>query len=370
MAGLADVVQLTVRANATQTSDLVVFEQSDGTDVFTVDNAGNVDIAGAIDNGLVAWWPLDEGTGDVIADKSTKSNDGAFFDCGTSADGWIAVPGNSDYGTSNFCVMKYEAKCTTDVDGKTCDDVNGIPVSQAANRPWRTNISQEEAITACQRAGGHLLTDNEAQTINRNIEAITTNWFGGVVGTNFMFSGHNDDVYVSPYNQCLAATSDDSDGYYGTGDSISGCDGEYNNCVVGEDTIPGRACAGQKRTMTLSNGEVIWDWSGNVWEWFYGDGADGTIGTTGSVSWRSAANWQEWTIAGVDGLDEERDVLGSSSSSWDSDESIGKYYGGISTNAFRRGGDWAGGAYAGAFALALHGAPANTGNGIGFRCAR
>lgn len=52
--GSEDIIQLRVQAHSTQTSDLVVFEQSDGTDVFTVSNAGLVTmpIAGGIANTL------------------------------------------------------------------------------------------------------------------------------------------------------------------------------------------------------------------------------------------------------------------------------------------------------------------------------
>ena len=125
-----------------------------------------------------------------------------------------------------------------------------------------------------------------------------------------------------------------------------------------------------KRIFTLSNGEVLWDWSGNVWEWLYGDGDDGTIGTTGGVTWRSATGWVEWNITGVNGLDEERPILGASSSAWTSSNGIGKYHGGASGNVFIRGGSWSYGVYAGAFALDLNYAPGSTGSYFGFRCAR
>ncbi|MEX1997649.1 MAG: MerR family DNA-binding transcriptional regulator, partial [Candidatus Andersenbacteria bacterium] len=44
--GSADAIQLTVQGNVTQTSNLLTLEQSDGTDVFTVTNAGNALVAG------------------------------------------------------------------------------------------------------------------------------------------------------------------------------------------------------------------------------------------------------------------------------------------------------------------------------------
>lgn len=38
---------------------------------------------------------------------------------------WVEVPGDSEYGTSDFCIMKYEAKY-----------VSGRPESEAADTPW------------------------------------------------------------------------------------------------------------------------------------------------------------------------------------------------------------------------------------------
>jgi len=46
--GAADEIQLTAQGYTTQTSSLMVLEQSDGTDVFTVSNAGNTAVAGTL----------------------------------------------------------------------------------------------------------------------------------------------------------------------------------------------------------------------------------------------------------------------------------------------------------------------------------
>lgn len=56
--GAADAVQLTAQGYTTQTSDLVVFEQSDGTDVFTIDNDGAVDIASTFNYGANDLYPV------------------------------------------------------------------------------------------------------------------------------------------------------------------------------------------------------------------------------------------------------------------------------------------------------------------------
>ncbi len=49
--GAADAIQLTVQGWTTQTTSLLVLEQSDGTDVATVSNAGNTDVAGTLQFG-------------------------------------------------------------------------------------------------------------------------------------------------------------------------------------------------------------------------------------------------------------------------------------------------------------------------------
>ena len=120
----------------------------------------------------------------------------------------------------------------------------------------------------------------------------------------------------------------------------------------------------QKAKLVLTNGEEIWDWSGNVYEWIYGDGANGTIGS----GFRLMAGWVEWSITD---LDEERLILGPSNKLWNAaNQGIGRYYGGVASNAFVRGGCWNTASDAGVFALALNRSPADSGSHIGFRGSR
>jgi prepilin-type N-terminal cleavage/methylation domain-containing protein len=177
-------------------------------------------------------------------------------DCGSLAlscpSGFISVPSSSTYGTSNFCVMKYEAK-----------NVAGVATSQAAGLPW-DNISQTAAATTATAACSscHLITEAEWMTIVQNVLGVASNWSGNAVGSGYIYSGHNDN---SPANS-LAASSDDSNGYYGTGNSSP---------------------SNQRRTLALSNGEVIWDLAGNAWEW--------TSGTFSGVFPTPANVWTEWS---------------------------------------------------------------------------
>src|SRR5690606_23412475 len=95
--------------------------------------------------------------------------------------GFIPVPGNSKFGTSNFCVMKYEAK-----------EVGGIAVSQPEGLPWslKRSDARVEAEGAC--SGCRLMSMNEWLTIAHNALNVPSNWSGGSVGSGYVFSGHDD----------------------------------------------------------------------------------------------------------------------------------------------------------------------------------
>ena len=165
----------------------------------------------------------------VNADLQVETAKPAIRISETCPENWVKVPGSSTYGTTNFCVMKYEAS----------NDGSGNAISDTATTPW-AEISQLAAITECSDIGGHLITNNEWMTIARNVEQVASNWSGGSVGTGYIYSGHNDGT---PASALIASTDDD--GYYGTGQTTGN----------------------QKRTLTLDNGETIWDVSGNAWEW-------------------------------------------------------------------------------------------------------
>jgi hypothetical protein len=177
----------------------------------------------------------------LITDKTIVSKTVYFKDVTTTSSGssslsgpsgYIPVPGSSTYGTFDFCVMKYEAK-----------NEGGIANSTASGTPWVT-LTWQQAKIECNNLGSgyHLITDNEWLTIAHNVEQVAPNWNSSVVGSGFMYSGHNDNGPPSS----LSASTNDSDGYYQTGQTTG---------------------SNQRRTLTLSNGEVIWDLAGNVWEW-------------------------------------------------------------------------------------------------------
>ena len=261
---------------------------------------------------------------------------------------FIIVPGSVTYGTNDFCVMKYNAKQV----GSTT-----TPVSTAAGTPW-VNISQTTAIANSPNVVGctgcHLITEPEYMTIAQNVLGVASNWDNGAgvhtVGTGFIYSGHNDN---SPAN-ALAASTDDTNGYFGTGNTTG---------------------SNQRRTLTLSNGEVIWDLSGNVYEWTNATiGANLQPGLTGEVAYA----WKQWNngsllMNGLPANSQPASTGIAGITGWSSTQGIGQLYsnyGEAGARAFLRGGSWYIGGNAGVLYLHLYYAPSNSSTNVGFRVSR
>ena len=282
--------------------------------------------------------------GDVVSGDLNITNDliiGKQTITGLCRDGWIRVPGNASLGTVDFCVMKYEAKAR-----------DGIAQSIAHETPW-VSITQTSAIEECKEIGAHLCSTQEVQTINRDIASVAGNWKDDTMGT-CLYGGHVDNNPAS----ALQANESDDYPYTGTGDSSSDTfECPFDNSVGASD---GKE---QRRTFTLSNGEVIWDWSGNVWEWMINTCTAGS----GTGAWDGDAAWEEWSSSEFD--DYERDIMGPSNGLWNANNGTGGYYGCTSGgNAFLRGGYWDAGVYAGVSALYLDSAPSSSTTSVGFRC--
>ncbi len=263
----------------------------------------------------------------------------------TCPNGFIVVPGSATYGTSDFCVMKYEAK----------NNGSGKAISQPDGTPW-VSISQTTATTTASAActGCHLITEAEWMTIAQNILSVALNWSGSpsegknVVGVGYIARGHSDNNPTNP----LAASSDDSDGYFGT----------INALTSGPE---------QKRTFILTNGEVIWDFAGNVWEWTSGQTTGGQPGVTGETSY----SWKDWnasTNSGSLSVNPFPSGTGiANASSWSAGvNNIGRLYsnyGETALRAFLRGGAWSYSSSSGVLSLIIGNAPTNISNQVGFR---
>jgi hypothetical protein len=181
-------------------------------------------------------------------------------------------------------------------------------------------------------------------TIARNIEQVTSNWSGGTVGSGYIYSGHND----STPNAALAGDTNNSNGYY----------------------LTGQSSGNQRRTLTLTNGEVIWDLSGNIWEWTtytinaQDEPNDGSLPST-------TGEWIEYSAITDLGTMKYNDLFLLSSNDYNSDNGIGRVYsdaGDTGARALLFGGDWGIGAYAGLMALYLHTGSSSMGPTLGLRC--
>lgn len=290
-----------------------------------------------------------------------RSNSWSYLQCPT---GYVRIPGSSIYGTRDFCIMKYEAKAvsvsdtlvglttpntgsnTIDNNATSTTSSNGRSVASVASGFPIANISQSTASSYCSSVGASLTTNSEWMTIARNIEDQLSNWTTETesstsIGIGGLFRGHTDNI---PAN-ALEANIDDKQGYQGTGNS---------------------GFSRERRTHILSNGEVIWDISGNVSEWTSDtiQGQDKPNNTSGNI-------FQEWTdISNFGNL--SYNLTRPSNSSWNSTQNMGRYYAGTVTGtisyAFRRGGEWNNASNGGIFNLSLDATTSNTGSNVGFRC--
>jgi formylglycine-generating enzyme required for sulfatase activity len=332
--------------NANQTFSGTMLLSAVGT-ALTVSNTASIGVLNVIGNTSIGGSLAIAGsitgvslsvTGTVTATSYTKS-------CPT---GYVPVPGNPKFGTSDFCVMKYEAK----------NDGSGNAVSTATGTPW-VSISQITAQDKAIAAGGHLISEAEWMTIATDALWQPANWCnldgtscGNPPGTagKYLATGHQDN---SP-NQALAATTTDSDACYGT-------------VTAGVSTACGTAGT-QKRTLTLSNGSVVWDIPGNVWEWTdaWIIGGDEPTTTSPGFAWREFTAITKWQAL---------NYANPTNRGWNSTQRLGQIYSdGTAANTtlygFRRGGSWGYGANAGAFTLYLSLSPTDTSAGLGFRVAR
>ena len=277
---------------------------------------------------------------------------GAPPDCSSISVGgtWILVPGNSDYGTNDFCVMKYEAKCSL-ADGQTCTASMNTesPNSTASNTPW-VSINQQDASTECTSLGKgfHLITNDEWMTIATNVANVASNWSNGTVGDAQLNNGHSD----SDPNEACAASSDDS---------LNVVETDCTNQNSANDDFS------ERRTHTLSNGKIIWDLAGNVREWtsYFNDKEKPSP---------NASSWYEYT----------QPIVGTSTmlltdlipqiaidNSWNQTKLIGRYYPGLDTTggALHRSGSWNNSGSSGVFNASLNSLPTSTNTSLGFRCA-
>ena len=149
---------------------------------------------------------------------------------------WLKFEATSLDASVAFCIMKYEAKNNV-----------GYPASLAIGTPW-ININQEEAGRACESLGEgfKLISNQQWMSVASQIAGLDANWSGGIVGNGNLIKGNTG----AGTNQACEADRDDSRAYFD------------DECYTFED-----GNISYRRTHALASGELIWDFSGNVWEW-------------------------------------------------------------------------------------------------------
>ena len=332
-------------------------------------------------------------------------------------DGFIPVPPDHDLGiNSPFCVMKYEARQSTE---KSC---NGTfcPISVSHSLPW-TNISRYDAEKRCQDIGAKLITDREWIAIAKNILRTPINDISLYPDIQLATGHSNNDPsgsisgpsegepVIRGCNLGLPLFSDTNKFVKNScefrGDNLHYANGFFGTNSKWDDTgmyFPGKKGISQLRTHILSNGEIIWDLAGNVWEWTNlvvhesktGMGEKHTNDSDGITGYEMPRplNYHSWTRDGWTdfALIEDFRNLQFFSPPFPMLQTRKNGFGGIfinpgfswgnnpdgslTTNSTvhnsMRGGSWIDQGNAGIFAVALTNDPSHISTDIGFRCTR
>lgn len=272
----------------------------------------------------------------------------------TCPTGYIQVLANTSLGVNNdFCVAQYEMK-----------NVSSVATSQATGNPW-VSISATNSWNAClalntetgdankladtNNDGTYALISNaEWMTIARSIEDEASNWVGGVLNRGWAASTS----YGDSWTHSAVAPQTNTNCLYSSAANTCASSGAHKF----------------KRTHTLKNGEEIWDFSGNVYEWADWSSSDSsfTLGPRNCTSaWTelNAFNPSSCTVGPVMNTDDYMPLITANTSA----QNIGRIYGG-SGGAALRGGGWDVGSIAGPFALGLNSAASNAPASVGFRC--
>lgn len=273
--------------------------------------------------------------------------------------GYIHVPANASVNANNdFCVMETEAK-----------NVAGLAVTSGTGLPWNF-ITSVAASTACEDLNTlnsvtnkyNLLSNEEWMAIARNIEQNPTNWSNGSISlANEINRGHSD---VNP-NTPL---------------SISNFNDPYNQTLNSDLDLPSIGWE-QKRTHTLSNNNIIWDFAGNV-----GEIVDLSLNAglqLAPSNKKPYSNTDGAPLFGYKELNEINALIGENVSdlffpnfwqpldpNYSHAQGVGQYYGGDNTSGglLVRGGAFNEGNRAGIYNFELDSDNTSSFNWLGFRC--
>jgi hypothetical protein len=278
--------------------------------------------------------------------------------------GFAPVDADPLLGVDLFCIMKYEARCATSLDGTTAcpltegaPDATKIAVAIPEGKPWN-KIEAQDAVLACQNLNGLYSVSNKFDLISntewiataRNIEQETSNWTddAGVLKIN---RGHSDNSPVTYCDSTLPNVDTDC--------STSGTD------------------FFQKRTHTLLSSHEIWDFAGNMHEWTdWIVEAPSNIFTVGPQNCPLNLREVQAKITECDPdlgspLPSVSNIASPLDVSLDSSRGIGRIYGTDtlgSKGAAHRGGDYRDTVISGIYMLSLNVVQTTKAGNLGFRC--
>ncbi|UYL07293.1 hypothetical protein B9G69_009570 [Bdellovibrio sp. SKB1291214] len=183
---------------------------------------------------------------------------------------YVLVPGENGTLQGEFCLAKFEMKIYGNSDGYQTYSAAYVAESRADGTPWRL-LNVDQMISECQALGSgyDLINNTQWNTVARNISSLGSNWSSGTVGTGQVNQGNR-----SSTNQ-LEASTDDSEacvnlpGFTYPAAASSCSDSVWHNF---------------RRTHQLSNGSVLWDFSGGSWEGVKDTYADSYTGTNDFLS--------------------------------------------------------------------------------------
>ncbi|MBU0570376.1 MerR family DNA-binding transcriptional regulator, partial [Patescibacteria group bacterium] len=149
-------IQLLVQSNATQTSNLAVFEQSDGTNVFTVDNSGNLAIEGQLSDLSGATLAINDGVsvaGDLAVNGATSADITSTTATATVFDTTVTSLSLGSAATT-LNIADAAITGTIDIGGVTADGATTVNIATNSTSADTLSIGNSNASTTLALTGG------------------------------------------------------------------------------------------------------------------------------------------------------------------------------------------------------------------------